>query len=207
MIQGKVERCYQTLKNRMLLEYYYLPGDLIGIKRSIISVSPAADWRAVAAVISGTAIIAAAVVSPLGSGRASQCQSAIADLNRAALAQQARHQTSHNTSHIIMAARRMADGITPANARRTPLERRKLLHKALIIQERTALAVQYRQERREVLTCARLPVAQLVVDLVLDAVLAELLAHELARVCVTGDAVYMIGFQSIAEIGNRAFRG
>ena len=26
--QGKIERCHQTLKNRILLENYYLPGDL-----------------------------------------------------------------------------------------------------------------------------------------------------------------------------------
>ena len=26
--QGKIERWYQTLKNRILLEHYYLPGDL-----------------------------------------------------------------------------------------------------------------------------------------------------------------------------------
>ena len=25
--QGKIERCHQTLKNRILLEHYYLPGD------------------------------------------------------------------------------------------------------------------------------------------------------------------------------------
>ena len=28
MTQGKIERWYQTLKNRILLEHYYLPGDL-----------------------------------------------------------------------------------------------------------------------------------------------------------------------------------
>ena len=28
MTQGKIERWHQTLKNRILLEYYYLPGDL-----------------------------------------------------------------------------------------------------------------------------------------------------------------------------------
>ena len=28
MIQGKIERWHQTLKNRILLENYYLPGDL-----------------------------------------------------------------------------------------------------------------------------------------------------------------------------------
>ena len=26
--QGKIERWHQTLKNRILLEHYYLPGDL-----------------------------------------------------------------------------------------------------------------------------------------------------------------------------------
>jgi transposase InsO family protein len=26
--QGKIERCHQTLKNRILLEKYFLPGDL-----------------------------------------------------------------------------------------------------------------------------------------------------------------------------------
>jgi putative transposase len=26
--QGKIERWHQTLKNRILLEYYFLPGDL-----------------------------------------------------------------------------------------------------------------------------------------------------------------------------------
>ena len=26
--QGKIERCHQTMKNRVLLENYYLPGDL-----------------------------------------------------------------------------------------------------------------------------------------------------------------------------------
>ena len=28
MTQGKIERWHQTLKNRILLEHYYLPGDL-----------------------------------------------------------------------------------------------------------------------------------------------------------------------------------
>jgi len=28
MTQGKIERWHQTLKNRILLENYYLPGDL-----------------------------------------------------------------------------------------------------------------------------------------------------------------------------------
>jgi putative transposase len=28
MIQGKIERWHQTVKNRILLENYYLPGDL-----------------------------------------------------------------------------------------------------------------------------------------------------------------------------------
>ena len=28
MTQGKIERWHQTLKNRVLLEHYYLPGDL-----------------------------------------------------------------------------------------------------------------------------------------------------------------------------------
>jgi len=28
MTQGKIERSHQTLKNRILLENYYLPGDL-----------------------------------------------------------------------------------------------------------------------------------------------------------------------------------
>ena len=28
--QGKIERWHQTLKNRILLEHYYLPGDLEG---------------------------------------------------------------------------------------------------------------------------------------------------------------------------------
>ena len=28
MAQGKIERWHQTMKNRVLLEYYYLPGDL-----------------------------------------------------------------------------------------------------------------------------------------------------------------------------------
>src|SRR5271155_718361 len=28
MMQGKIERWHQTLKNRILLENYYLPGDL-----------------------------------------------------------------------------------------------------------------------------------------------------------------------------------
>jgi transposase InsO family protein len=26
--QGKIERWYQTMKNRVLLEHYFLPGDL-----------------------------------------------------------------------------------------------------------------------------------------------------------------------------------
>jgi putative transposase len=30
MTQGKIERWHQTLKNRILLENYYLPGDLEG---------------------------------------------------------------------------------------------------------------------------------------------------------------------------------
>ena len=30
MTQGKIERWHQTLKNRILLEHYYLPGDLKG---------------------------------------------------------------------------------------------------------------------------------------------------------------------------------
>jgi putative transposase len=30
MTQGKIERWHQTLKNRILLENYYLPGDLAG---------------------------------------------------------------------------------------------------------------------------------------------------------------------------------
>ena len=29
MTQGKIERWHQTLKNRILLEHYYLPGDLM----------------------------------------------------------------------------------------------------------------------------------------------------------------------------------
>ena len=28
MTQGKIERWHQTLKNRILLEHYYVPGDL-----------------------------------------------------------------------------------------------------------------------------------------------------------------------------------
>jgi putative transposase len=28
MTQGKIERCHQTSKNRILLENYYLPGDI-----------------------------------------------------------------------------------------------------------------------------------------------------------------------------------
>jgi putative transposase len=35
MTQGKNERRYQTLKNRILLENYYLPGDLEGPDRDL----------------------------------------------------------------------------------------------------------------------------------------------------------------------------
>ena len=35
--QGKIERWHQTLKNRILMESYFLPGDLdASIKRSVI---------------------------------------------------------------------------------------------------------------------------------------------------------------------------
>ena len=35
MTQGKIERWHQTLKNRILLENYYLPGDLGSPDRSL----------------------------------------------------------------------------------------------------------------------------------------------------------------------------
>ena len=34
--QGKIERWHQTLKNRILLENYYLPGDLEGQINSFV---------------------------------------------------------------------------------------------------------------------------------------------------------------------------
>ena len=45
--QGKIERWHQTLKNRILLEHYYLPGDLEGRSpRSSISTITADITRA-----------------------------------------------------------------------------------------------------------------------------------------------------------------
>src|SRR4051794_26084197 len=35
MTQGKIERWHQTMKNRILLENYFLPGDLEGPDRSL----------------------------------------------------------------------------------------------------------------------------------------------------------------------------
>ncbi len=36
MTQGKIERWHQTMKNRLLLEHYYLPGDLEAIIETFI---------------------------------------------------------------------------------------------------------------------------------------------------------------------------
>ena len=47
MTQGKIERWHQTLKNRILLENYYLPGDRSpdrGLRRGLQS--PAINTRA-----------------------------------------------------------------------------------------------------------------------------------------------------------------
>ena len=37
MTQGKIERWHQTLKNRILLENYYLPGDLEAEIRAFVA--------------------------------------------------------------------------------------------------------------------------------------------------------------------------
>ena len=39
MTQGKIERWHQTLKNRILLENYYLPGDLEANIKAFVAVS------------------------------------------------------------------------------------------------------------------------------------------------------------------------
>jgi transposase InsO family protein len=43
MTQGKIERWHQTLKNRILLENYYLPGDLEAISRPLSPITITCD--------------------------------------------------------------------------------------------------------------------------------------------------------------------
>ena len=51
MTQGKIERWHQTLKNRILLDNYYLPGDLeaqieafVAERRKIFTARTIAPW-------------------------------------------------------------------------------------------------------------------------------------------------------------------